>query len=219
LRVLPGDIASRDSVTARLVELLESHRTADGDPLFSTIEAVDVAKRPAGARRPLSVRIHQWVVRVVAGWLFDVSFDSIAHAVVFALPAEDTLAAAWPDASVWVGDREVRLDAILHRQRFTGIHDPTAVFIAAGGPIAQRSERDQLSVLDISPLLFYLAGQPIPDDLEGRLPLEWIEANHRSQHPPRSVPADSELDPGASEAAGIEDPALIEKLRALGYLQ
>jgi hypothetical protein len=219
LRVLPGELQTRDDVTQRLFDVLSSFRTAAGEPLFSRIEAVDVAERPPNARRPLSVRFRQWVVRLTAEWFFDVSFESIAHAVVFALPAQETLAAAWPDAIVQVGDSQVRLDSVIHRQRFTGIHDPTAVFIAAGGPIVKRTERDRISVLDISPLLFYLAGQAIPDDLEGRLPLEWIETEHRSEHPPRSAPADSSARLIESEAHGVTDPALIEKLRSLGYIE
>lgn len=218
VRIQPGDLEARDAVALRLVDVLESYRNAAGEPLFSRIEAIDVAERPPAARRPLGVRLRQWVVRRAAEWFFDVGFDTTAHAVVFALPDQEVLAAAWPDEMVRVGDREVRLDSVIHRQRFTGVHDPTAVFIAAGGPIARRAERERISVLEISPLLFYLAGLAIPEDLEGHLPLELIESAHLAKHPPRSAPVEPGR-PDAVDDAGVADPALIEKLRSLGYIR
>ncbi len=222
LRVRPGEFAERDATTNRLLELLDSFGSADGTPLFSTTEVIDIAPRPPEAARSWLGRLRQWVLRLVVRHVFGVSLDETAHASVFALPDDELLESLWPDAEVRVGERTLPLSRAFSRQRFSGAHHPTAVFAAAGGPIGRREERGTLSVLDIAPLLFYLAGQGIPDDLEGELPIWLIAPDQLKLYPPRPVLA--------AQAPGIErvpkadddgeaDSDLLEKLRALGYLE
>jgi hypothetical protein len=221
MRVHPGPIQERDAVLAQLLALLESMRSPEGERLFGTIEAVDLAERPPEARRSLATRIRQWVVRQIVRYVFDVTLDDKQHAVVFALPDDEVLEPLWPDGRIRIGERSLPLSQAISRQRFTGDHDPIGVFLAAGGPIAQRSERGDLSVLDLAPLIFYLAGRPVPDDLEGRLPEELFAEEHLAAHPPRSAePAELPgLGPEEGGSPVVEDPELVEKLRALGYLE
>lgn len=221
VRVQPGETAARDETTQKLVDVLRSFNRPDGEPLFVTVEALDMAPRPPEAQRPLLDRVRQWIVKKVAQLAFDLSLDTTAHAIVIALPDRDLLASLQPDAAVRVGGRAMPLDGVLHHQRFTGTHDPTAVFIAAGGPVRPVDARGRLSVLDVSPLLFYAAGRPIPDDLEGRLPTEILRPDQLAKQPPAAVAArDVALPAGADEPQrGIEDPKLVEKLRALGYIE
>jgi hypothetical protein len=70
-------------------------------------------------------------------------------------------------------------------------------------------------------LIHYLAGDRIPDDLEGELPRSWIEASHLEAHPVRTGPAaDFPAIPGDPSAdGGPVDGELTEKLRALGYVR
>ncbi len=102
-------------------------------------------------------------------------------------------------------------------QVFTGGHDETAIFLAAGAPIRHVGLRGRISVLDIAPLIFHLAGAPVPDDLEGAVPEEWLVGGE----PVQRVAA--ELSPGIRRAepagAGPGDRRLIEKLRRLGYIE
>ena len=81
-------------------------------------------------------------------------------------------------------------------------------------------ERDRVSVLDIAPMLFYLADQPIPDDLPGTLRTDWIEPAVLEAKPPREIRA-SEFPslPEGPEVESVEDPELTERLRALGYVE
>jgi hypothetical protein len=220
LRVHPGDIPTRDAAATRLLEHLGSYRTVDGRPLFGTIEVIDTAERPSEHAKPLLTRLRQWVVKTVTTWYFGVTLDESAHAVVFALPDVDLLEGLWPDGAVVVNGREMPLRDAISRQRFTGEHHPTAIFLAAGGPVTRRAERGSLSVLDIAPLLLYLTGRPLADDLEGELPQELIAADYAAAHPPARAAA-AEL-PGLGKtgtAEAIEDPELVEKLRALGYVE
>ena len=220
LRIHPGDIPTRDAAAVALLDHLTSYETVDGRPLFATIEVIDTAERPPEYAKPLLTRLRQWVVKTVTTWYFGVTLDETAHAVVFALPDDDLLEELWPDGAVRVNGREMPLRDAISRQRFTGTHDPTAIFLAAGGPVAKRSQRGALSVLDIAPLLLYLNGRPLTDDLEGVLPMEMIAAEYLAANPPARAAA-AEL-PGLSETGtvqAIDDPQLVEKLRALGYVE
>jgi arylsulfatase A-like enzyme len=218
-RVAPGPFEAREATAQKLRGLLESYRSVDGDPLLRT-QIFDVAPRPEGKRRPWTARLRQWGARLLMERVFDTYLDPGAHAVVVGYPIASRLEPLWPDGAIARGDERLPLHRAISRQRFTGTHHPTAIFVAAGGPIAPVSERDELSVLDVAPLVAYLAGRPIPDDLEGELPTAWIAAEHLAAHPPRHVASD-EL-PGLSEdpesMPEVEDPALLEKLRALGYV-
>ena len=83
----------------------------------------------------------------------------------------------------------------------------------------------------IAPLLFYLSGEAIPDDLEGRLPEELIAPDYLARHPVTRIPADQmpsvARDFGTPRRAegitkggpdGAASDELVEKLRALGYI-
>jgi predicted AlkP superfamily phosphohydrolase/phosphomutase len=220
LRVHPGaDVSERDRVTERLVGMLESCQTESGEPLIS-VYAVDVAERPAALERSLLERLYQWGVRQALWYGFSTRLDPDAHAVVFGMPRSDTLEALWPDGKVRIGERTVPVRELVARQEFSGTHDPIGVFLAAGGPIAADARRGRVSVLDIAPTLFYLAGQPIPDDLEGELLRSWIRPDVLTGRPPQALPATAMPGFAAEDApaAGV-DPDLTEKLRALGYVE
>ncbi|NQZ95600.1 MAG: alkaline phosphatase family protein [Myxococcales bacterium] len=220
LRIAPGPFAVRDATVEKLIALLDSFETLEGDALFYT-SALDVAPRPASMARPFLERVGQWFLKRVMDWGFDTKVDPTAQALVFGLPRGDRIAPLWPDSEIRVAGEVVPISHVIYRQRFTGTHHPTAVFIAAGGPIARRAERGRLSVLDVAPLVSYLAGSPIPDDFEHDLPVDWIEPARLAAMPSRVVPGSSL--PGLGEdperMSDVRDPALVEKLRTLGYIE
>ena len=226
IRIAPGPFEERDRLIEKLSSLLRSYRSLDGDEIMYT-SVLDVAERPPGMKRSLFERVRQWGSRRVMDWIFDTKVDPTAHAMLIALPNGDDLETLWPDGPIEVDGERMPLRRAIYRQRFTGTHHPTAIFIAAGGAIEKQAQRGRLSVLDVAPLVAYLAGSAIPDDLEGRLPLAWIASEYAASHPPRSVPANDlpTLPPMGGgrgvtgEDSGSEDPALVEKLRALGYIQ
>ena len=220
LRVHPGDVERGDAIGTRLQELLRSARGPQGEALYRVVEGVDLAPRPPHLRRPWTQRLRQWVVRLAVRYGMGVEIEDNAHSYVFALPSDDALLALWPDGPVRFGERELPLREVLSRELFTGTHHPTAFFVAAGGPIAALPERTQLSVLDVAPLLFYLMNEPIPDDLEGTLPRKILSAELLAARPPRQISADQlpSLPASATTGREIDDPNLVEKLRALGYI-
>jgi hypothetical protein len=217
IRVAPGEFERADETTRRLAELIESHQTEDGTGLYWAAEVFDVAPRPQGRERPLGNRLRQWTLRTILDLAFDVQFDETAHAVLLALPREGVLDDLWPDGRVRVAGNERAVHDVFSRQVFTGEHDETAIFLAAGAPIRHVGLRGRISVLDIAPLIFHLAGAPVPDDLEGAVPEEWLVGGEPVQH------VAAELFPGIRRRehaeADLGDPRLIEKLRRLGYIE
>ena len=219
VRVHPGPFEARDAVLSRLEEFYGSLRDAEGAPLYNVV-VLDAVERPRGRERPLLNRLRQLAYRGLARWRFGVRFEEAAHGWLVALPEEETLARLWPDGPVSLAGETLPAHQVVFREAFDGDHHPTAVFIAAGGPLRKQPQRRALSVLDLAPLLFYLADQPIPDDLEGELPRDWIDPAYLAAHPPRGVAAAEA--PGlasspAAPAAGVDD-AMLERLRALGYV-
>ena len=77
--------------------------------------------------------------------------------------------------------------------------------------------------MDVAPLVLHRLGLPVPDDMAGRLPVEIFEAEELERRPPQRAatapptepahdPADLELDPD-------EQASVIQRLRALGYVE
>jgi hypothetical protein len=221
VRVLPGEFAEADATASRLAELIESVQTAEGDGLYWAAEVLDVAPRPPGAERSIWNRLRQWVIVSVLEQFFDVELDPNSHAVILALPRSGVLEGLGPEDTVRVAGRDESFADVFSRQLFTGEHDPIAIFLAAGGPIAPRSERGRLSVLDVSPLIFHLAGAPVPDDLEGAVPEQFIDPNALATRPVALLAADDMpgIDRTPRSLGDPSDPELTEKLRRLGYIE
>ena len=113
--------------------------------------------------------------------------------------------------------------AIKPRPQPTGSHRPQGVFIARGPAIRRGAIVGELSILDVPPLLLHSLGLPVPDELEGRLPIEVFEAGAVSRHPARTdapvaaVPVDPDV-----AALPLDEDAeaeILKRLQALGYVE
>ena len=219
VRVEPGPFAKREPVLRAVADWLRSARTASGEPAF-TVDVIDVAERPAGEERPLLERARQWVLTQILLYRFGVKLDRPAYAYVFARPNDAALLAAWPDGKLAFDGASVPVSELFQLDEFSGTHDPTAIFLAAGAPFAHQAARSRLSVLDVAPLLLHLSGLPVPDDLEGAVPEALLAPAWRAAHPVRHVPA-AELPglPPEPADASVDDAVLLERLRALGYVE
>jgi hypothetical protein len=218
LRVLPGPFAERDALQGELAAFLASATTEAGAPLFDVVR-LDVAPRPAGHERSLLDRAEQWAWRQVARFAFSVEFSDDAHAWLVARPQGEALERVLGDGKLRLAGETCAADGLVFGDGFSGAHDPTAVFVAAGGPLRHDPVRGRLSVLDVAPLYAYLAGAALPDDLAHALPRHLLEPAALTARPPRSVPAASlpRLPPPAAPA--IPDATLLEQLRAMGYVE
>jgi hypothetical protein len=219
LRIHAGPFEARDPVLERLTRLFESARTTEGEPLY-TVDVLDMVERPEGSERPLLGRLRQWAVRLIMRRFYQIRLDTNAHAYLLMQPNAEVFEAAWPDAAVEIAGATLPVSEIVSADGFSGTHDPIGILLAAGAPIQHLGERERFSVLEVAPLLAYLAGAPIPEDLEGSFLEDWIRPEYLAAHPALGVRA-ADL-PGLPardhpEASG-DDADLIERLRSMGYI-
>ncbi len=207
LTILPGSEDEREPAVERLESFFSAIRGPEGEPIFD----VHAVREPHRARE-----------QGFPDWILDVVEDRMpAYAFFFAVPIADTFDRLWPDGLVEVAGERHPLGTFASPHVFSGNHDSTGIFFAAGKAFRAQPERAQLSVLDLAPLFFYLTGRPIPDDLDGSLREDLLQSQYLVAHPPRQVPA-SEV-PGLPEEPADStdddgDAELEERLRALGYV-
>jgi hypothetical protein len=115
-------------------------------------------------------------------------------------------------------------EIVARRERVRGHHRWEGTFIAKGPGIRAGAEIDEISLVDIAPLILHQLGLPVPEDMAGRLPTAIFEPQELAAHPLRMAPASPEPEPlvVAAEALELEpeeQAALVERLRALGYVE
>ena len=217
-RITPGPFAEREALLERVVDFFEHATTEAGEPLFD-VWRLDAAPRPEGRERGWLDQLGQWAFRQIARFTRSVEFSDDAHAWVVAIPNDAALESVWPSGRVRIAGKLRPASDLVFGDGFSGTHNPIAVFAAAGGPLRHDAARGELSVLDIAPLYAYLARAGIPDDLPGRLPTEWIEPRALAANPPRQIAAASLARLPAPVAPAIADSELLERLRAMGYVE
>ena len=111
------------------------------------------------------------------------------------------------------------------RPKPAGAHRPTGIFLANGPGLRRGMTVPELSILDVAPTLLYSLGLAIPEDLEGRVPLEMFEPAYRSRRPIQIAPSSSAKGRQASgpKVETIYDEeaqaVMLARLRDLGYLE
>ncbi len=112
---------------------------------------------------------------------------------------------------------------VARRPERRGHHRWEGIFLAAGPGIRAGASVDELSIVDVAPLLLHQLGLGAPEDMAGSVPEAIFEPAELQRRPPRRVPAPA---PAlvSSPAAKVElDPeeqaAVMERLRALGYVE
>jgi len=113
------------------------------------------------------------------------------------------------------------------RQEPSGTHRPEGVFIAKGPGIRQGVALDQISILDVAPLLLYSLDLPVPGDMEGRVPEKIFEPSRIQQHPVQMGECSTPVSPAAEKDTGTVDliyddeaeAKVAAMLRDLGYIE
>jgi hypothetical protein len=207
IRIDPGPAAEREATLERVTGSLETIRSSDGAAAFRILP-YHIPPRPG----ELAVKE---VLKVTPDIL-------PAHAFLVAQPDEEVFERIAHERSLLIGGERVAMDELAAAHDFTGTHSPIGIFLAAGPAIRHHSRRLRLSVLDVAPLMMYLAGQPVPNDMAGQLQRALMDPDYLERHPPATIEAARAPrlpdDKGGAAKAG-EDAETSEKLRALGYIQ
>jgi arylsulfatase A-like enzyme len=101
------------------------------------------------------------------------------------------------------------------------MHSLVGVFAASGPGIRRGVEPEDASVLDITPTILALFGEPIGRDMDGFVIEQAIEEGHLSRFPIRYVDTHETGEPRAADEQPTESPVddeIKEELRSLGYI-
>ena len=100
----------------------------------------------------------------------------------------------------------------------SGCHRMHGVLITTGGAVEPGLRATGARIVDVTPTLLYLTGQPLPGDMDGQVLTEMISAEYLDATP---IKLTSEL--GAEKAGEVEflpeeNEEIIERLKSLGYM-
>jgi hypothetical protein len=117
-----------------------------------------------------------------------------------------------------VGEKPVPVESLFFVRTFSGAHDPMGI-VGLVGPGIRRGESIQgAGLLDIAPTLLYLMGLPVRQDMEGEVLVKAFTEEYLERNPIRREEGMPGLvTPQAQE--GGDSPALMERLRTLGYIR
>ncbi|MGH9381097.1 MAG: alkaline phosphatase family protein [Thermoanaerobaculia bacterium] len=109
----------------------------------------------------------------------------------------------------------------LAREARTGTHESTArgVLFLRGPGVRADHQIEDADPYDIAPTVLWLLGLPISDEIAGRPILEAFEDGFVDAHPIRRVAAYEPRPAPTEEQGSPVDAALLERLRALGYIE
>jgi predicted AlkP superfamily phosphohydrolase/phosphomutase len=101
-----------------------------------------------------------------------------------------------------------------------GRHAPVGILFMAGPPIQPGVEIAYAALADFAPTALYLLGEPVPDDMDGRVVSEAFRPGILSRRPVQMrEPWPEPVRPDAGQSYSAEEQAEIERrLRGLGYL-
>jgi len=115
-------------------------------------------------------------------------------------------------------------DIVKPRPEIKGTHRAEGIFIANGHDIVAGRELGPLSILDVAPTLLYSLELSIPENLEGACVAEIFAPDYLRSHPirfcePTHDPEDEVLDKVGGDMDRAEEEVVLDRLKALGYMQ
>jgi predicted AlkP superfamily phosphohydrolase/phosphomutase len=98
---------------------------------------------------------------------------------------------------------------------------PPGILIAKGAGIRKGEEVTNAGIYDILPTLLYSLGLPIASDMDGQILEEIFEESYLAEHSPTVIPTYETKKPTAGRrlSRSVTDEEILEKFRALGYIQ
>lgn len=196
-------------------------------------QGINVVERVPGSDDPLPEEVRAKIAVELAGALLELRNPVDGRPVIDEVwTREQAFAGEFeaygPDLSMVLCDGGTMSilpsQAILARRAEPrGHHRWEGIFLAAGPGIMPGARLDELSIVDVAPLVLHSLGLPVPDDMAGRVPVELFTAEERRRNPPQRVHAAAT--PSAPSAPAVEidfepgeQTAVMQRLRALGYI-
>jgi predicted AlkP superfamily phosphohydrolase/phosphomutase len=233
-----NDGQERDSTTVGFAEMTRHVHAVDWTRTLAyaatpSSQGINIVGRVPGTDEPLPAEDRQKLTRELVEALRKVRRPHDGAPLVeevwtrdraFSGPHEEL----GPDLSVLLADGAaisiLPSDTLVARRPGArGHHRWDGVFIAGGPGIRSGAQVNDLSIVDVAPLLLHQLGLPFPDDMSGRVPIEIFRPDELERRPPRST-ATTPFSAERQEAADLElDPdeqsEVLERLRALGYVE
>ena len=118
----------------------------------------------------------------------------------------------------WQGVRLAKKDV-----RLSGSHRKNGIIIISGKPI-RNTKISPASVLDVLPTIFYLLGMPVAKDFDGSIIENAIESSYLQKNPVNFIKTYETERYVERKSVSIDstqkfDDAMIQRLRALGYIK
>ncbi|MFH1313432.1 MAG: alkaline phosphatase family protein [Candidatus Eisenbacteria bacterium] len=128
------------------------------------------------------------------------------------LPHDPTLAV--------FGDFEFSSNRVLEpaSEAISAQHRMDGIFIARGEGMRKGDKVENMSVLDVAPLLMYLMDLPIPDVLDGEFRKDLFDEASLDARPPSYCKADDVPGITLGERKSAEDDGIKQRLKGLGYI-
>jgi predicted AlkP superfamily phosphohydrolase/phosphomutase len=105
------------------------------------------------------------------------------------------------------------------RAEWGGTHRRDGILIAYGAPFKKGVEIRGARLIDMAPTILHLMGQPVPEDMDGRVLEELFEPAFIAGHPVQ-VGGSEGLKGGQGAQYSDEEAAIVEeRLKALGYIE
>lgn len=137
---------------------------------------------------------------------------------IIVVPKDHLYAVSWKLSS---GQLESYLVDEPHWRGTSGRHKPNGILIARGKAFHRNQEISGAKIIDIGPTLLYLAGVPIPRDVDGKLVRHLFTREFLDSHPVDFQEGDGGLPEGEGQEAYSPEEArrIREMLEGLGYIE
>jgi hypothetical protein len=102
----------------------------------------------------------------------------------------------------------------------SGGHRMNGIFVAHDEAVRSGAATANAHITDVAPTLLHLLGQPVPEDMDGRVLTEILTDEFKGSNPVRIAHCSSERDGsrGGTDLTGDESSEIRDRLRELGYL-
>jgi predicted AlkP superfamily phosphohydrolase/phosphomutase len=99
-----------------------------------------------------------------------------------------------------------------------GRHEQQGILLARG-PHIERSQVEGARIEDLAPTVLHLLGQPVPEDMDGRVLIEALEPGLLAKNPVKPGPPAVESHTAEGDYSSEELAEVEEQLRSLGYIE